>query len=346
MLRAAIVGCGLIAQEKHIPAFLKYKSRVEVAALCDLNEKLPKDTSSKFNVQGVYTDFDKMLDKEQIDIVDICTPPQTHSAIAIKALNKGVHVLVEKPMALTPEECDAMIEASEKNKRKLCVIHNQAAKSGFQKVKSMVAEGRIGKFRAMNIFFSTPTDFMTSKKDHWVHKLPAGALDETGPHAVYLSLAFLKNVKQAQVTAKKQLAEYPWSRFEDYRINLVGENGTSSIILNYSSNQQFSEIVVLGTEGIIKYDCLSSDVIFYKRDSIRPFSVGRSLFAEGIQKLNSVASKTLKLLSGNYKNGQRIIIEGFIDCILNDTESPVTAEEGREAVKVMHMLVKGLQANG
>jgi len=346
MLRAAIVGCGLIAQEKHIPAFSKCGKKVKIAALCDVDEALLKNVSRRFNVRKTYTKFDEMLDSEQLDLIDICTPPQTHAEMAVKALNKNIHVLVEKPMALSPSECDAMIEASTKNGRKLCIIHNQIAKKGFQKVKSLIAGGKIGDFVGMNIFFSTPVDFMTSQKDHWVHKLPAGALDETGPHAVYLSLAFLKNVNKAQVVARKQLAEYPWSKFEDYRINLIGENGISSIALIYSSNQQFSEVVILGTEGVIKYDCLSSDAVLYRRNSIKPCSVGLSLLGEGIQKLKNVTLKTFQLLSGNYKNGQRLIIEGFLDCILNDTDPPVTAAEGKDAVRVMEMITENLKANG
>ena len=84
-LRVGIVGCGQIAQEQHIPYLGKIKG-AEIVAICDRNEGLARRVSARFHISNYYTDFSEMLDKEKLDMVDICTTPQTHPALSILAL--------------------------------------------------------------------------------------------------------------------------------------------------------------------------------------------------------------------------------------------------------------------
>ena len=94
MYKVVIAGCGLIAAKKHIPAFLALKNKVEVAAVCDLNINAVKKTAASFNVRRTYADFSDMLLKEKPDIVDICTPPQTHARLGIEAIEKRAHIFL------------------------------------------------------------------------------------------------------------------------------------------------------------------------------------------------------------------------------------------------------------
>src|SRR5256885_13239843 len=101
------------------------------------------------------------------------------------------------------------------------------------KARELVAEGRIGTLRGMRIFLSTPTDYITSNPEHWANKLPGGVIGETGPHIVYMTLAFINPIVDVHAAGRKLLPEYPWSPYEDYRIDLAGETATASIILTY-----------------------------------------------------------------------------------------------------------------
>ena len=155
-LKAAIVGAGLIAGKKHIPAFLRHKKKVELVALCDLNEEGARKLAAQFGVPRVYSDIGEMIEKEKPDLVDICTPPQTHVKLAIAAMDRGCHVLIEKPMALTVAECDKIVEASERNNVKVCVGHSDLFYYPFMEARKLVNEGAIGEFRGMRIMLSTP----------------------------------------------------------------------------------------------------------------------------------------------------------------------------------------------
>ena len=86
-----------------------------------------------------------MLEKEDVDLVSICTPPYTHAAIAIDCLNAGKDVLVEKPMAASLEECDAMLAAAEKNGRVLGIVAQNRFRSTVMSLHHLIEEKRIGK---------------------------------------------------------------------------------------------------------------------------------------------------------------------------------------------------------
>ena len=343
-LKAAIVGAGLIAGKKHIPAFLRHKKKVELVALCDLNEEGARRLAAQFGVPRVYSDIGEMIEKEKPGLVDICTPPQTHVKLAIAAMDRGCHVLIEKPMALTVAECDKIVEASARNNVKVCVGHSDLFYYPFMEARKLVNEGAIGEFRGMRIMLSTPTDYMTSREDHWAHKLPGGVIGESGPHIVYMTLAFINPIRKVSVDAMKVL-DFPWSRYDDYRINLVGDKAISSVSLTYTTDQWAARLDILGEKGILTLDLEAMYLVSSRRPKLSPVPVALSILGESGQIVQNLVSKGVRLATGKYENTHDIIVSRFVDSINNNTESPVSAEEGREAVRVLNMIVEKLDAS-
>ncbi|OYT53638.1 MAG: hypothetical protein B6U77_03595 [Candidatus Hecatellales archaeon ex4484_218] len=189
-LKVGVVGCGEIAKNVHIPIFKSLKD-VEVVAVCDKNKSLVFETSKIFNIPKAYTDIDKMLQDESLDLVSICTPPQTHFNLSIRAMSFGVHVLVEKPMALTLKEAEKMVTVSRKNKVKLCIAHNFLFNPVIQKSKKIVEKGIIGKIINVEVNIFSKISGKLANPNHWCHHLPGGIIGEYGPHAVPLKLIFL-----------------------------------------------------------------------------------------------------------------------------------------------------------
>lgn len=342
-LKVGIVGCGAIATLRHIPIFKRLKKNVVVQAVCDRNEDLALEAANKHNIPKAYSELSTMLSKEKLDIVDICTPPQTHASLAIEAMEQGCHVLLEKPMALKTSDCDEMIAVSHKHKAKLCVIHNQLFYPPFLKARKLVAEGAIGNFVGMRIFVSDHRDEMVMRKDYWVHKLPGGLIGETGPHVVYMSLAFLNKVNTVDIYAKSFL-EHPWAPFDEFRIELEGDNQLSSILMSYSSNRHGCYVDILGTEGALHLD-LNSMLLIHQRekDSLKAVDLGRYSMGVAWQITKGVAANAFKVLVRKAKLGHDVIIERFVESILNDQPPPVTGEEGREAVRVLEMIIGRLR---
>ena len=341
-IKAVIVGAGLIAGKKHIPAFLKHKSKIELSAICDLNEAGAKKLAGEFGIPRTYTDLEEMIAAEHPQLVDICTPPQTHVKLAVQAMELGCHVLIEKPMALSVEECDAIVNASKIHGMKVCVGHSDLFYYPFMEARELVTKGAIGEFRGMRIFLSTPTDYMTSKSDHWAHKLPGGVIGESGPHVVYMTLAFINSIKKVSIDAVK-LLDYPWSKYDDYRINLIGDKAISSITLAYTTDQWAARVDLLGNKGILTLDLEAMYLVNSRRPTLKPVPVALSILNESGQIVQDLVSKGLRLAAGKYDNTHDILIERFADSIINNKPSPVTAEEGREAVRVLALVVEQLE---
>ena len=342
-IRAVIIGSGLIAGKKHIPAFQRARNKVELAAVCDVNLQAAQQVAARFGIPRAYGSVAEALAAEKPQLVDICTPPATHVKLAIEAMKSGGHVLIEKPMALTAADCDLVVQAAREYRVKVCVGHSDLFYRPFMKARELVAQGAVGKFRGMRIFLSTPTDYMTSRPDHWANKLPGGVIGESGPHVVYMTLAFINPIQNVTVDAVKQMPEYPWSPFEDYRINLVGEQGASSIVLCYTTNQWAAKIELLGDKGFLHLDLESMTLLRYWRPELKALPVGLGVLSESAQLLGNFISNVARYATRRVYSTHDIIISRFADSIIHGTEPPVTAEEGREAVRVLNLIVEKLE---
>jgi predicted dehydrogenase len=341
-LKVVVVGAGFVAQRRHIPAFLRLKRHVFLSAVCDLNYELARNVAKRFSIPNAYSNISDMLSKEHPDIVDVCTPPNVHAPVAIEAMEHGSHVLLEKPMASSVADCDKMIEASRKYGVKLSVVHNQRFYPPFLKAEELVKNGAIGELTGMRIISLTPREEYLVHEKHWIHKLPGGIVGETGPHVVYMSLAFVKNVKNVEVIARK-ITNYPWVLYDDYRIEIEGENITSSIMISHTNNYTASKVELFGTEYSLKMDLQSMLLIRYKRSNLKPASVATTSISTACQIMKGVASNILKTILARPMLGHDIMIERFVKSIMDDKLVPVIPEEGRETVRVMEMIVKKLR---
>ena len=108
-LKVGLLGAGGITNS-HLPAYLEHPDRVQLTAVCDRDESRAQEQARKAGVEAVYTDLDKMLREADIDAVDNCTFHPEHAALSIAVAEAGKHLLVEKPMAISVQECRDMLE--------------------------------------------------------------------------------------------------------------------------------------------------------------------------------------------------------------------------------------------
>lgn len=343
MLRAAVVGTGFIATKKHLPALQRVSDRAELVAIVDVDAAAATRAGAGTSARA-YTDVQAMLEKEHPDFVDICTPPRTHADIAVQCLEAGANVMVEKPMATSVEDCDRILRAAEANERVVSVGHSDLFYPPFIRARKMVREGAIGRFTGMSIFLSTPVDYMTSQESHWAHGLPGGVIGESGPHVVYLTLAFIPEIIDTQVLGTKVLPEFPWSRFEDYRIQLRGENGVSSITSVYSTDEWAGQVEIWGTDGILKLDLELMSVVRPARKNLDRRTVATSGLRESATLVTDLGRTAAAVLGKKYRNTHDYLIGGFVDALINGTAPPVSGAEGREAVRVMQEIAHSLDA--
>lgn len=106
-MKIGVIGCGSIAQHRHLPEYAAHPD-AEIVAVCDIVPERAQTIADQYGTRA-YTDYHEMLANEEVEAVSVCTPNYLHAPISIAALHAGKHVLCEKPMALTVEDADKMI---------------------------------------------------------------------------------------------------------------------------------------------------------------------------------------------------------------------------------------------
>jgi len=155
-VRYGIVGCGAIAQRRHIPECVNNPDS-SLVALCDPNYERAEGISKAYGgVAKCYTDYAEMLKDPNVDAVVVSGPNKLHAEQSIQALAAGKHVLCEKPMATTREDAKAMIAASEKAGKYLMIGLNQRLMSPHRRAKEILDSGRLGKVLAFRTAFQHP----------------------------------------------------------------------------------------------------------------------------------------------------------------------------------------------
>jgi predicted dehydrogenase len=340
-LKVGIVGAGLITREKHLPAFINDRKHVEVSALCDLNLNIANKLADEFHVKKVYSGIEEMLKAEDLDIVDICVPPLFHGDIALMAIEKGCNILIEKPMALSSKECDSMIAAAEKNKVKICVVHNDLFHPPYSTARRIINEGAIGEFIGMHIWLSTPYSEMLGLRDHWYHRLPGGMVYETAPHVAYLAQDLIGPISDV-AAFPRSIRKMAWAKFDDFLFVLQGPLGMSYAYLNYTHDYRMAKIDVIGDKASLEIDFHKMTLIKRDLKTLKFKDIGRSIIKESIQYSTAIGENALKVILRNKRIGTEILIQRFIESINNNVELPVTAENGRATVAAVEKMIESL----
>lgn len=335
MINGSIIGCGSLAKRSYIPIFKALKG-VELVAVCDRKEDLAAETARHFNIPKFYTNLGDMIKDDGLDFVTICTPPVTHSQLAIEAMNAGLHVLVEKPMALNTKEADEIVFTSRQKKAILCVAHNFLFTPVVQKAKFLVQTGAVGEILGVDVIIFSRREGFIRNRNHWCHSQPGGILSEYSPHAVYLESAFLGKIKSVKAIAT-QHNQLPWIKADELKVILDAEKGLGSYTISCNSPRTSFTMDIFGTQRSLHVDNFAMTLIQHKS---RLNNI-RDLITEDLRSTIQLALEDgrcfLRTLRGErwYRSGHRVLVQRFIESIRNDIEPPVSAEDGRETITVM-----------
>jgi phthalate 4,5-cis-dihydrodiol dehydrogenase len=180
-LRLGIVGLGKAAQLL-LPTFLDHPS-TDVVGVTDIDVGRAAALASTIGAQ-VHSDLDSLLADHRIDAVYVATPHQFHAEQAVLALSAGKHVLVEKPMALTPDDCDAMVSAAARSGRALVVGHTHGTSPGVLLARRIVRSGDFGRMRMLLSFNYTDYLYRPRRPEELDTQAGGGAIFNQLPHQV------------------------------------------------------------------------------------------------------------------------------------------------------------------
>lgn len=147
MIRVAIVGTGNISHA-HVQGYLQFPDRCQIVALVDIVPEKAQRMKEQYHLEAdVYDDHQAILPRQDIDLVDVCTPPYVHASISINCLRSGKNVVCEKPMAASLEECDEMLRARDESGKKLSIIAQNRFRQPIADLKALLDSGIAGPVR-------------------------------------------------------------------------------------------------------------------------------------------------------------------------------------------------------
>jgi predicted dehydrogenase len=273
-----IVGCGLISNA-HLDAWSK-TAGFTVRGVFDTRHEQAQAQASKFAVKQVYDRLDQLVD--DCDIVDVCTPPQSHAAIAEMAIAAKRHLVMEKPVVTHVAEWDRLAQRIAESKTKIAVIHNIKFASSVQTAKRWVDEGAIGDVIRVQREFLTheSSDRMLVGQGHWSHSLPGGRWFETMPHELYLTHWFAGPLELSNVTAVCSPSAPVGAPADEVVVTLAGKQAISTFHFSANCRENRRTLMIQGTKGRIFVDLLSDFATLSRRgDSKMRRAFGR-VFAE------------------------------------------------------------------
>ncbi len=328
MIRVGIIGCGKIAQVRHIPEYFANDNCV-IAGYFDLNKERSSDLAAKFGGK-VYDSAEELVLDKDIDAVSVCTSNDTHAQITIAALNAGKNVLCEKPMATNLEDCETMVSAAKENSVFLMIGMNQRLTKAHLKAKHILENGVIGKVISFKTTFghSGPETWsVDTGLNNWFFdkdRAAMGAMADLGVHKTDL-IQFLLGSNVIETTAVISTLDKKYSNGEfigvdDNAICIYklenGVIGTMTASWSYYGEEDNST-VIYGTEGVMKiYD--------NPRYALSVFTKNNERILFDIEKIQTNDNQT--------KSG---IIDEFVDSTVNKTEPSVNGESVLSAMRAV-----------
>lgn len=199
-IKVGVIGCGGIANGKHLPSLAKIQE-VSMVAFCDIDKIKAESAATRYGDENatVYEDYIELLKDDAIEVIHVCTPNNTHQEITVAALNASKHVMCEKPMAKTSEEAQLMIDAAVHNNKKLTIGYQNRFRADSQYLRKVTQRGDLG-----DIYFSKAHAIRRRAVPTWgvfldEEKQGGGPLIDIGTHALDLTLWMMDNYEPESV---------------------------------------------------------------------------------------------------------------------------------------------------
>jgi predicted dehydrogenase len=195
--RVGVIGGGKIS-EQHLSS-LRRRTDVSINTVCDLTPSLARFSAERVGAPNWATDYREVIERGQLDVVHVLTPPGTHVQIVSDCLRAGLDVIVEKPIALSNPDFHGLWELAGRQGRRLVENHNYRFNEPVRQLQHVLASGLIGEVEEvdvrMNLRIRDGGRYADRNLPHPSHRLPAGVLHEFISHLAYLLLAFLPGGK-------------------------------------------------------------------------------------------------------------------------------------------------------
>ena len=327
-VRAAVIGVG-IQGSLHAWVYSSLPS-VELVAVCDLNEQRAREIASRYKAKEVYTDYNEMLEKCDIDIVSVAVPDHLHKDPALAVIKSGRHLLLEKPLATSLQDAIEIYNAAKKHKVKVMVNFSNRWSPPFIHAKKAIEEGELGEIKYMYTRLSD-TIYVPTKMLSWASK--TNVMWFLGSHIIDLTYWLMNRPKVKKVYGVMKYGILKMKNIDtpDLITGIIEwENDVITYveclwILPETQPSIFDlKFDIIGTKGSIHIDTSHNRCIqkYTEKSATYPNVLG----------IYDSFGKPLGFV--------RESIEHFVECVLQDKEPMVTIDDALMVTKIIEGILK------
>ncbi len=331
MIKFAIIGCGRIAQRhaEHI------QKNGQLVACCDIDFAKAEQMAEAYQAQA-FSDVQQMLQHTDADVVSICSPNGLHAEHSITALKSGFHVLCEKPMAISVQDCGAMIQAAEKANKRLFAIKQNRFNPPVVAVKEAIEANKLGKIHSVQLscFWNRNADYYHNS---WkgTKNLDGGTLYTQFSHFIDLLYWLIGDIKETKAFAGN-FAHQDLIEFEDTGVVILkfhnGAIGTINYTVNAYAKNMEGSLTIFGEKGTVKIGGQYINELEYQ--SIQDFQI------ENLPKGNTANNY------GNYQGSMSNhdkVYENLVDVLTNNATISTNAFEALKTVEIIDKIYTSIQ---
>lgn len=335
-LKFAVVGCGRVS-ERHHSALTSGLLPAELVAICDLDAAKAKAKSEKLNVP-FYTDYHEMLRHHpDIDVINVATPTGYHARHVIDLARYGKHIIVEKPMALRVEDCNAMIAACAKGGGRLFVVKQNRFNRAVVAARRAFEEGRFGKMVVGAVKCRWKRDQYYYEQDNWhgTWALDGGVMSQQASHHLDLLQWFMGPIDDMSCFRSTRLMKI---EVEDTAVAMFkfasGSLGTFEATVATRPEDMGASLSLLGEKGSVVIEGSAvNELTYWKFQDRRPED-------------ETIIADYSQAVPNCYGHGHGPYIGNVIEAILENKPGLVEASEGKKNIEILTALYESSFLNG
>jgi predicted dehydrogenase len=312
-----IIGCGDVAEVKSGPAFQKCVDS-ELFAVMRRNGKLAKDFADRHKVSLWFDTVEGLLENPKINAVYVATPPSTHLDYAIKAMEAGKDVYLEKPMVLSKDEANILSDKIETSGQKLVVAHYRRFLPKYVKIKELLDNNQIGTVKYVDLKYLQPFNFNAKAKWRLNASVSGGGyFHDIAPHQIDLMYHFFGSYKAVKGIGVNQSKRYDVADMVNGLISFKNDIQFRGV-WSFDIPQHLEEdrCIIYGTEGAIEFSFYNEQLKVYSNKDVQTY--------------NFI----------NPENIQQLLIQETVNYFLGKRNNPCSVEEGSEVISIMEAFTK------
>ena len=335
VLKVAVAGAGWVATHRYLP-ILSRRQDVEILGIVDRHYDRACHVADRFNTEG-FSSVQEALDMGP-EALFICTSPFSHAEIAEEAIRSGVHVFVEKPMAMDVQQAKGMVASAQESDVLLGVSHNLLFSRSVRTAVDRIESGELGKIRHL---LAVQASSATRRLPHWYPDLPGGLFFDEAPHMIYLLERFAGGLSLRHAWARRTGRSDSYSALSAAFVGVEGQLAELTMVFDSPVSEWFLSVVC--EKGVEVIDLFRDIEFLVPSDGQhRPSQILRTSIASMFGHGTGIVKTGARYLTRRQFWGHDLIIGDFIDAVRTGRPLAVTGRDGERVLGLMTEVIEAV----